>query len=129
PQGDAKQWRYILWDMDAAYGHYTNFTGLPNASATAPPCQVENLPNIGGQGHTLILNKLITENPIARHYYITRYADLLNTVLSCETQNAILDDLTDIMATEMPRQVQRWGGSVTGWENNVQTLRNFINQR
>lgn len=129
PEGDAKQWRYILWDMDAAYGHYTNFTGLPNATATAPPCQVENLPNIGGQGHTLILNKLITENPTARHYYITRYADLLNTVLSCDTQNAILDELTATMATEMPRQVARWGGSVTGWQNNVQTLRNFINQR
>ena len=129
PNGEARQWRYILWDMDASYGHYTNFSGIPDVTANALPCNVENLPNLGGQGHTLILKKLITENPTVRHYYITRYADLLNTLLSCQTQNAILDDLTDIMATEMPRHVARWGGSVPDWQSNVQNIRNFINQR
>lgn len=24
PNGDKRKWRYILWDMDATFGHYTN---------------------------------------------------------------------------------------------------------
>ena len=27
PDGDKRKWRYVLWDMDATFGHYINFTG------------------------------------------------------------------------------------------------------
>jgi hypothetical protein len=33
------------------------------------------------------------------------------------------------MTPEMPKQIQRWGGSMATWNNNVQTLKNFINDR
>jgi hypothetical protein len=62
PLGDKKKWRYALWDMDATFGHYINYTGIPDPSANADPCNAENLPNPGGQGHTDILEKLIAEN-------------------------------------------------------------------
>ncbi len=129
PQGSARAWRYILWDMDAAFGHFHNYTGIPDATANALPCNVENLSVAGDQGHVATLSKLIDENEDVRHYYITRYADLLNTTLSCDYMHHVLDSLVDLMMTEMPRQIDRWGGSMAGWETNLNTLRQFIDDR
>lgn len=127
PNSDAQKWRYILWDMDAALGHYTNFTGMPNVTATASPCQVENL--TVGNGHTQILSKLINENPSVRQKYVTRYADLLNTHFSCTRVTQVFDSLVAVIAPEMPRQIQRWGGNINTWQNNVQVARNFLTTR
>jgi gliding motility-associated-like protein len=129
PNGDKKKWRYILWDMDASFGHYINFTGIPNTTPSADPCDAESLPDPGGQGHTNILEKLINENDEVRQYYVTRYADLMNTYFSCEYMNFLLDSMINQIQPEMAQHVARWGGSVAGWQANVQQMRNFINQR
>ena len=126
PTGDHKKWGYILWDEDATFGHYTNFTGIPDQSPNADPCTVENLPNPGGQGHTDILEKLINENQEVHDYYVNRYIDLGNTVFSCDFMVPFLDSLIANIAPEMPAQVARWGGSMAAWQNNVQVMRNFI---
>lgn len=129
PLGSKKKWRYVLWDMDATFGHYINFTGIPDPTANADPCNVENLPNPGGQGHTDILEKLINENPDVEQYYITRYIDLINTQFSCTYMNQLLDSMINEIAPEMTQHVARWGGTVAGWQANVQTMRDFINAR
>lgn len=129
PLGSKKKWRYVLWDMDASFGHYINFTGIPDPTANADPCNVENLPNPGGQGHTDILEKLINENPDVEQYYVTRYIDLINTHFSCNYMNQLLDSMLNEIAPEMVAHTARWGGSVAGWQANVQELRDFINAR
>lgn len=132
PLGDKKKWRYALWDMDATFGHYINFTGIPDASANADPCNAENLPNPGGQGHTNILQKLINENPVVEQYYITRYIDLVNTYFSCDYMIPLLDSMVAEISPEMPGQIAKWpqpGTSFADWQSKVQILRNFINNR
>jgi gliding motility-associated-like protein len=129
PNGNHKKWRYVLWDMDASFGHYINYTGIPDNSPNADPCNVENLPDPGGQGHTEILQKLINENPEVKQYYITRYADLMNTYLSCDSMISYLDEMINVITPEMPGQIAKWGGTMTEWQGNVQTLRDFINAR
>jgi gliding motility-associated-like protein len=127
--GDHKKWGYALWDMDATFGHYINYTGIPDPSANADPCNAENLPNPGGQGHTDILEKLINENPIVEQYYITRYIDLINTSFSCASMLALLDSMVNEIDPEMTAHCAKWGGSYAGWQSRVTQLRNFINQR
>lgn len=126
---DKRKWRYALWDMDATFGHYVNYTGIPDESPNADPCNAENLPNPGGQGHTQILSKLIAEQPIVEQYYIARYADLLNTYLSCDYMNFLLDSMIAQIQPEMAQHCARWGGSVAGWQANVQDLYDFIDAR
>ena len=126
--GSKLKWRYSLWDMDATFNHYTNYTGIPSSSPTADPCNIDNLPNPGGQGHTVILNALMN-NPTFEQYYISRYIDLSNTTFKCSNMIAVLDSLVNIITPEMPGQVARWGGTVTQWQQNVQGLRDFINAR
>jgi len=129
PNGDKKKWRYTLWDLDACFGHYINYTGIPDITPDADPCNAENLPNPGGQGHTDILAKLMNENDSVRHYYVTRYADMLNTYFSCEYMNFLLDSMVNEIQPEMTAHVARWGGSMIEWQANVTAMREFINQR
>lgn len=129
PAGEKTKWRYVLWDMDATFGHYVNYTGIPDPSANADPCNAENLPNPGGQGHTDILEKLIAENPEVEQYYVTRYIDLVNTYFSCDYMNFLLDSMLNEITPEMTAHVARWGGSLAGWNSNVQDLRDFIDAR
>ncbi|HYG52390.1 MAG TPA: CotH kinase family protein [Flavobacteriales bacterium] len=124
--GDKKKWRYTLWDMDATFGHYVNYTGIPDQGAGADPCAPEALPDPGGQGHVTILDSLL-QNPDFHQDYINRYIDLSNNALSCANMVHLLDSLIGNIMPEMPRQIAKWGGgSFADWQNNVNTLRNYI---
>jgi gliding motility-associated-like protein len=126
--GSKTKWRYSLWDMDATFNHYTNYTGIPSSNPAADPCNIDNLPNPGGQGHTVILNALMN-NPTFQQYYISRYIDLSNTTLSCSNMIAVLDSLVNIITPEMPGQIARWGGTMAEWNQNVLDMKTFINDR
>jgi len=52
-----------------------------------------------------------------------------NTVFSCENMLSTLDSLVGIIEPEMPRQIQRWGGTMNGWQSNVADLRDYIQRR
>ena len=128
PQGDARRWRYALWDNDATFGHYINYTGVPSQGATADPCQIDGMGDVGGQGHIPVLNALFdNENFFAD--YIQRYASLSNSIFSCERMIAVLDSMVAVIEPEMTRHCQRWGGNLAGWQAQVQQLRDFINDR
>lgn len=127
--GQQLKWRYVLWDMDATFGHYINYTGVPDTGPNADPCFGENLPNPGGQGHTSIMKKLVDESPEFKQLYMSRYVQLLNTTLSCDSMIAILDELIIRIQPEMQGQLTRWGGNYNTWLNNVQAIRDFMLQR
>ncbi len=129
PAGQAQKWRYTLWDMDATFGHYINYTGIPNTSPNADPCFGQQLPDPGGQGHTSIITKLFNESEEFRQLYVTRYLYLINGPLHCDNMILLLDELVARIAPEMPQHIARWGGNLTTWQNNVQAVRDFINQR
>ena len=57
-----------------------------------------------------IINSLF-ENAEFEADYINRYADLSNSLFSCDFMIAHLDSLIDIITPEMPRQIERWGGT------------------
>ncbi|NND95193.1 MAG: T9SS type B sorting domain-containing protein [Flavobacteriales bacterium] len=128
PDGDKKKWRYILWDNDASFGQYINFTGVPDTSPEADPCNPDNLGDPGGQGHVPVLNALLNNEDFYNDY-VSRFVDLSQSYFTCESMLSHLDSLTGMIAPEMPGQVNRWGGTVTQWETNVQGLRDWITDR
>lgn len=128
-QGNLVKWRYTLWDMDATFGHYINYTSIPNIGPAADPCDIESLPNNSDpQSHIDVLMKLF-DNPDFHDLYINRYADLNNTALSCTSMIDLLNELIDRIEPEMPRQINRWGGTMAEWQAEVQELRDFILSR
>ncbi len=137
PETLAPAYRFILWDNDATWGYHYNYTGILFDEPDAPPCQVDDLPNIldpwgnddpDVNGHVEILNHL-RQNPIADQYYISRYVDLRNTVFSCDNMLSYLDEVVGSIEPEMPRHIERWGGSMEEWLENVDDMRQFIIQR
>ena len=129
PNGDKKKWRYTLWDMDATFGHYINYTGVPNTTPTADPCDPSSLNDPGSQGHVPIWNALLTNQEFFDDY-INRWSDMKNTYFDCTYMITYLDSLINIIDPEMPGQIAQWGGGTyADWQQNVQDLRDFINQR
>jgi len=262
PDGDHKKWGYILWDLDATFDYYINYSGVPNISPDAKPCDIEDISNFmdgffggnpgeAGPGavicnlntefstcnsivdgsspyaandsifiltlnqdsrccdtwddvcqaqydelnyipqdysncpsildgscpypaddpfliqlfdntnccnnwggfcnnfynffanggmlnqdvdgnvgmHEKIFLKLQEESPIFKQLYYSRQADLMNTVYSCENMISTLDRMLAVIEPEMPRQIERWGGSMIQWQLNVDRLKTFINAR
>lgn len=128
PTGDKKKWRYTLWDMDATFNHYTNYSSVPSQNANSDPCNPDDLPDLGGQGHVPIWNAL-KENDNFFADYANRYAELSSTVFSCDSMHNLLNRMTAEIIGEMPAHIARWGGSMTEWQNNVDSLHAFIDTR
>ena len=141
PDGKHKKWGYILWDLDATFDYYINYSGVPNISPDADPCDLEEIadfmddffgyggPNTDVGQHEKIFLKLLDESPIFKQLYYSRYADMMNTVYTCENMINKLDEMLAVIEPEMPKQIQRWGGTMTEWQSNVQDLKDFIEQR
>jgi hypothetical protein len=43
PEGGHKKWGYILWDNDATFDYYINYSGIPDISPEADPCDIEEI--------------------------------------------------------------------------------------
>ncbi len=127
PEGGHQRWGYTLWDEDATFAHYINYTGVPGISPYVSPCFPEGLTN-DPEEHIVVLNRL-RNNAEFDQYYISRYIDLYNTAFRPDYLINYLDSIESRMLPEMPGHVARWGGSVSQWQNNVQKIRNFINAR
>ncbi|MCU0428723.1 MAG: CotH kinase family protein [Cytophagaceae bacterium] len=130
PKGEHKKWGYILWDNDATFDFYINYTGVPSTKADAKPCNTEDqqISYADPIGHLQILNNLM-ENPEFKKFYRNRQADLLNTVFSCQNMLGYLDEYTALIDPEMARHATRWNGTYQEWKTNVATLRSFIAAR
>lgn len=126
--GDKKKWRYVLWDMDNTFDHGANYTGVPNTDPDADPCDAESLGNIGGQGHIPIWNSLLDSEEFFDDY-INRWSNLSNSYLSCEFMIQHLDSLIDNIEPEMQAQIDLWGGTYAEWADNVQEMKDFMNDR
>jgi gliding motility-associated-like protein len=123
------KWRYALWDMDNIFDLGQNFTGLSTTGADLDPCEPFTLfTNSNTIFHTQIINGLMT-NPQFRKLYQDRYVELLSTSLTCDTLLKHLNYFETLLQDEMPAQIARWGGSMQGWRNNVDTIRQFIMSR
>lgn len=128
PNGGHQKWGYILWDNDATFAFYINYTGIPDTSRYAPLCQVENGGLSDPDGHLDLLAHL-RQNPDFNHFYISRYADLMNTAFSCDQMLGQLDTWKAMIDPEMTQHAARWNGTYTEWQTNFDRLRNFVAAR
>ena len=128
--GMRDKWTYDLWDEDNVFDLGQNYTGWQTTGMTASPCDVQSsYSNAGPQmGHLDILNKLLLNTDFKANY-INRYADLMNTMLDCDTTLAYFNQFVATLTPEMPGQVARWGGSMSGWQTNLNFLQQKIQER
>ncbi len=127
PNGSHLKWGFVLWDEDATFNHYINYTNVPDESPQADPCYPEGI-YWDPLGVIDILNKL-RESDEFNQYYHTRYMDLLNTVFREDVMIPLLEEIENAIAPEMPQHIARWGGNYNEWSSNVRKIKDFIRAR
>ncbi|MFN0275101.1 MAG: CotH kinase family protein [Chitinophagales bacterium] len=126
--GTHKKWGYVLWDEDATFGHYINYTGVPDDSPEADPCDPFTLDDVDPNGHIEILNALFANEDFYATY-VNRFADQLNSTFSCDFLLTVLDSMKNVIDPEMERHTDQWGGSYSDWLDNYNNLYDFIYDR
>lgn len=129
PQNNLKFWyspntkkiRYIMYDTDISLGlfniqdyDFNQIARLIEADEIGP--------------HAEILSKFLT-NTSFKEEFINRNADLMNTAFSAEGLKYTIDSIKDIMDPEMGKHRERWGGDMHEWEDKVDNVKEWIDNR
>jgi hypothetical protein len=117
------RWRFVIWDSEWTFD--LNDSCAPSCDVMAG--YLDDL-NPGRRIHTVLFIKAL-QNPGFRRRFVTRCADLLNTVLSPDRVVARIDAMAAGIAPAIPLETRRWGGSPEQWRDNVEVLRRFARER
>jgi len=128
PVEDGGKWRWILYDLDVGFGH-----PIFPSSADHNKLELATHPDKEGWGNygpwsTFILRKLL-KNETFRHRFITRFADLINTRYEPGRVNDLVETIQAEIRPEMNRHFKKWGGSINGWEYQVDLIQAFVTFR
>ncbi len=115
-------WRWITFDLDWAFWR-NNYDHNSLAFVTNPQ----------GTGYARSLRTTLMSNLLAnrdfREHFIERLAYHLNHTFAAQRVLERIDLLAGNIEDEMPRQIARWGGSMSRWEKEVEVLRIFARNR
>lgn len=104
-----------FYDLDWAFYYHLPFTDV-----------LSNGREMNWQ-HLRITMKLI-KNPTFRQQFLERLSYHLENTLSTENVLAKIDYYEQLLAPEVPRERDRWGGSYDGWLWQVNKMRRFITE-
>ena len=74
--------------------------------------------------NTLVGNLL--KNAQFKELFLERLSEALKGPLSTENVLAVMDELADELRPEIPRECERWGNTLKGWERMVEGLKNYM---
>lgn len=120
------KWRWILFDTDFGFGTWNYFSYLNNTLEHALANDGPNWPN---PPWSTMLFRQMMDNTAFQHQFINRFADEMNTRFLPLGVNEHIDTLQAVIANEMPQHFQRWGGDLSTWQNQVNTMKNFADNR
>ena len=128
PLGQDGRWRWILKDTDFGFG------GEGEASAhlhnTLSFATAENGPAWPNPAWSTFLFRKLLENEEFKIQFINRIADLMNSTFMPARLNQLIDEMKSQIEPEISKHRQRWSlGSLTQWNNHVQIMKDFANQR
>ncbi|MBN1779726.1 CotH kinase family protein, partial [bacterium] len=123
--GDAK-WRWLLFDTDACFGLYDHFAYLHNTLEFATDPDGPPFPN--PPWSTLLIRHLL-DNTEFRNGFINRFADYMNTLFDPDEIIACIDSMKTGIENEMENHIEKWGGSLSAWEDEVEVMREFARHR
>lgn len=126
PQKDNARWNWVLFDTDLSMGIGNWKAYKVNTLNEMTVKSNEKWPNPAWS--TFIIRKLL-ENDSIKQLYIARCANYLNTIYSEKTVVDKIDEIQNLISTEMDFHRVKWGGKKEVWERNVQVLRDYALHR
>lgn len=127
---DEAKWKWVLWDTEYGMGCYpANDHGNPNFDALHMSMSWGGWPPHWGTTTSTYMMHNLVDNPSFVQYFITRHADLLNSHLRTDRVIDRINDFEQRYATDMPRQVDRWGGTISNWEAAINGFQSWVTPR
>lgn len=108
---DGNKWRFCFYDVDWSWHFTDGFYKLLSLKNT--------------EQH-MALSRRMMANREFREKFLQRIGELYQTTLSDENVLQRIEHYHELLAPEVERERDRWGGSYKAWENNVQKLRDFL---
>jgi hypothetical protein len=128
------RWRWMLLDMDFAFG--LNFNYVPGATYGASHNTLSfalstNGPNWPNPPWSTFLLRNLLINVNYKHQFINRFCDLLNTNFKETNVVSVIDSVKNMLQPEMQEHILRWRRPtiLSEWLNNVNVMRVFAQQR
>lgn len=125
------KWRWILYDTDFGFNLY-DYNVVQNTIDFALNPNGPGWPN--PPWSTYIFRQMV-QSDIFVQKFVNRMSDLMNTRFEAEFVNSVIDSLSGLIESEIPRHVttehngETWGSGVTTWTNNLSTIRDFADKR
>jgi hypothetical protein len=110
--GDTR-WRWMLYDLDLVGEKGTNYNMLSYLSSNEMT---------GKSEPGFLINQLWSNNDF-KNYFVTRYANLLNTTFRPERMAQIITNAASVIEPEIEKHYRRWGRTTTKaqWQQAVKT--------
>jgi len=109
-EADGK-WKWMYFDLDWSFWHTKDkpFSSIVN--------------KFGAEEH---LMRAAISSRDGKEAFLTRYAELMDTVLNEAYITAYLDSLVADILPEIPADRERWGFTVSHWEREVEELYDYV---
>ncbi|MCP4423345.1 MAG: hypothetical protein GY803_02525 [Chloroflexi bacterium] len=125
PRGQGGRWRWALWDFQYGLGHARHSS--PDTNMILLALEKEN-PHVTGR-FSLLLRQLL-QNPEFQERFLTRTADLLNTILAPDAVTSQIDALAEPLETAIAYENARWNPLADNeWAAHVEGMRDFARKR
>ena len=111
-------WTWILFDTDLAF---------IRAHENTLPTLMNN--NLGFEITTRTFAVRMLRNPEYRDYFLRRMAWQMREVWTEENLIPHIDEFYEMLRQDMKKDCKRWNTSYTGWEYQVELLRDFARDR
>ncbi|MDQ3191161.1 MAG: CotH kinase family protein [Bacteroidota bacterium] len=115
------KWKYMFWDLDMGSGLYDKPTDVVNNLAMVHNPDEDNV-------HSQIFRNLLL-NTQFKHYFINRYADLMNTVFQLDSIKSVAYDMRDSIDSSMERHQAKWGKDYNWWSKSVGNMVDWHRRR
>lgn len=134
PAGLDGRWRWHILDTD--FGFWLDFFYVPGvdqgaAHNTLAFAAEPNGPSWPNPSWSTFVFRRLLQNDTFKTDFINRFADLLNTTLSAENVESVLDSIELVLEPEMQEHINRWRRPVNmnEWHDNVERMRTFARHR
>ena len=119
-KAEGGKWRWIMYDVDQSFRDPANKT----LSAHLNPSGTGS----GNRFPTTLINALL-KNSSFKDKFLRRFAWQLNNIWTPEHVLPYIDAFSDMIASDMVRDCEKYGKSYSEWKSHVESLRTFINSR
>lgn len=119
PDIDNGKWKFIFYDLDyALYNYMVNYYTF--------------MTDVEGMSDAKIPNDLmrnLMKNKEFKQRFVEILSEVLNNQLTDERILEYIDNIYNLLLPEMPRNQLRWGQTMKDWNDAVDELKKYVNNR